>query len=135
MLKRILMILIAFMLLSAWPVFAVGPMVPVVGSYCLDKNSESDLAGYRIYLGLTNDLSDAVMSDFPLAQMSADDQGDSTRTCATRDQTGQALGQYYVAATAYDTSGNESPPGEIVPFELIIPDGIPPIAPTNLSVR
>ena len=100
MLKQILMMIVAFVLLSAVSVFAVGPKVTETGRYCVDKNTEADLDGYRFYLSQQADMSGAAMTDFPLSQMSADDKGDTTRTCATRDQTGQPKGQYYAYATA-----------------------------------
>ena len=134
---RYLFLGFAIIVLWAGPVFAVGPIVSVVGFYCIDKNSEPDLAGYRFLVGQTNDLSDAVVSDFPIIQMSADDQGDKTRTCAVRDQSGLSKGthQFYASATAYDLSGNNSLRGPVVPYEVLVIDGTPPNVPSNLNVR
>lgn len=59
-----------------------------------DANTESDLAGYRIYYGIVSPEEHSV------------DIGNMT----TYTLTGLTKGQkYYIAATAYDTSNNEGP--------------------------
>lgn len=59
-----------------------------------DANTESDLAGYRLYQGVSSGVYDAVVADIPA--------GTETVTIAVDD------GTYFWALTAYDADGNES---------------------------
>ena len=127
--KRLLQIIIIAAITFPVSVFAVGPKVIEVGRYCLNKNLESDLSEYQFYLSTQADPSGAIPVIVPLASMSADEDGDTTRTCTTRDQTGQPKGQYYVAFAACDSSGNCSGLSVVAPFELTFS------TPTGLTVK
>lgn len=69
-----------------------------------DANQESDLAGYRIYYGTTSG-SHAVKIDV----------GNTTSYAVSLLEAGKT---YYFAATAYDTSGNESDFSKEISFHL-----------------
>jgi len=113
-----------------------GHAVPAVAAQlyqdCLfswSANTESDLAGYRLYMGrLASQLSQ--VSDIGL------------RTTVRCSEVGaKANGRWFGAVTAYDKSGNESAPSQVLPFELTgIAEPTPPsqiAEPTlvNLTVR
>lgn len=73
------------------------------GKVSYDKNSEPDLAGYRIYYGTENGWSHMI------------DVGDTTEWVVNFSGILQTFYDIvYVAATAYDTAGNESDFSEIV---------------------
>jgi len=79
-----------------------------------NANSEQDIAGYRLYLGRT-----------PSQLNQVKDVGN--RTSVTCSESGaSANGQWFSSLTAYDTSGNESIPSPIMPFELMgIAEAVP----------
>lgn len=85
-----------------------------------DANTESDLAGYKLYMRHESNPSydwdaPAWVTDNPLATsyegLNLPDNG----------------GRYYFVLTAYDTSGNESGPSNEVSY--LTPDTIPPAPP------
>jgi hypothetical protein len=81
-----------------------------------DPNSESDLAGYRLYYGEDNALADDCV-----------DVGDTTTYTVASLAEGRT---YYFDVTAYDTHGNESLPSEQVRFTVPEnpPANSPPLA-------
>ena len=81
-----------------------------------DPNTDSDLAGYRVYYGV-NGLSNPISID-----VQSPPQGAAIPTTVTITGLDPAL-NYYFAATAYNTSGLESPYSNIV-IEF---DTIPPV--------
>lgn len=87
-----------------------------------DPNSESDLAGYKVYYGKTsNNYSDMV------------DLGNATTVDIRNLERGVT---YYFAATAYDNSGNESGYSKEVALAIPkAPDTQPPAPPANVRVE
>jgi hypothetical protein len=86
-----------------------------------DPNTESNLAGYKIHYGTASG-SYAVHTD--------------VHNVTTYTVTGLTEGQaYYFAATAYDTSGNESRYSNQVSYSVAAPNGTPstPTIPTGAS--
>ncbi|MEO7862071.1 MAG: fibronectin type III domain-containing protein [Nitrospirales bacterium] len=83
-------------------------------------NTESDLAGYRLYDRTSTTSSKNLMKTYGLQTTSA--------TCASL---GLNAGQHYFSLTSYDTSGNESPATVEVPF-VIVPSSVNAV--TNLRV-
>jgi hypothetical protein len=72
---------------------------PTISSATLtwNANTDSDLAGYKIYRGTASGVYGAVLTTL---------QGNATSYVATGLQSGTT---YYFVVTAYDTAGNESP--------------------------
>lgn len=96
---------------------AAGPIAYRDCALSWNPNTESDLAGYRVYMGRSlNQLTR--MKDVGL------------RTAFRCSEGGAAEnGQWYGTVTAYDHSGNESATSEAVPFEMVgWPD---PVLPTQ----
>lgn len=88
-----------------------------------DPNKEADIKGYRVYICPTNPCVKAS------AVMKADILHPQTAVQITVDASG------FVAATAYDTTGNESGLSNTLPFTIIPQvDTTPPAAPSNLNV-
>jgi hypothetical protein len=77
-----------------------------------NANTETDLAGYKVYYGTQSG-----------AYGSPVDVGQAT-TCTIADVTGGAT--YYVAVSAYDTSGNESEKSAQVSASVPVADTTPP---------
>lgn len=81
-----------------------------------EANSESDLEGYKIHYGnITRDYNTKI------------DVGNRTSFTIGGLEDGK---EYYFAATAYDTAGNESPYSNEVSYDVPIPDTTPPLSPT-----
>lgn len=75
-------------------------------SLAWDANAESDLAGYRLHYGTASGVYDHSV-DVGMASKSGN--------TVTYTLTGLTKGQtYYIFATAYDTSSNESSPSNLV---------------------
>lgn len=88
-----------------------------------NPNSESDLAGYKIYYGKTPRL---LSGTYPNV---VDVKNVTTYTVLNLDE----RTDYYFAATAYDLSGNES--GYSVEAKYTFEDKTPPADPTGVKVR
>lgn len=103
------------------PAFGVGSLV---GKGCIvswTANTESDLAGYKLYIGTaTGSYGPSQVILAPAASI----------TCAGAGITTD--GQYYITLTAYDKTGNESGKTTEVPFTL---DGTMPVVPSGLKVQ
>ena len=91
---------------------------------CLDlewiANAEPDLAGYRIYVDENGQPQPVVIV------------GNDMITKACNELSFNEGNIYSVALTAFDTSGNESPPS--LPVEFSWPDTTPPATPTGLTI-
>lgn len=91
-----------------------------------DANTESDLAGYKLYQSATSgDYSGAVPIDIPLSALAHP--GDPEYT-----QTGVGDGTWYWVLTAYDTEGLESGYSNEVTKTI---DTTPPAPPTNFWIK
>ena len=111
---RILTI-VAFALLTTFPAYAAD----VTGSW--DANTESDLAGYKIYYG-TESGNYTVSLDVGNATSATIDSLDSNTT-------------YFFAVTAYDNAGNESDLSAEVRVDIPPPaDTQAPSRPTNVTI-
>lgn len=82
-----------------------------------DANTETDLAGYKIYQG------SAAGGPYTLTQ--------TLGTVTTATVTVTTDGKFYFVATAFDTAGNESGYSNEVSKTI---DTFPPMAPTNLRL-
>lgn len=111
-------LLVAFLGLAG-PAQAAGPVVYQDCTLAWNPNTDSDLAGYRVYVGRISSLLNQVR-----------DVGSHTSIrCSEIGAT--ANGQWFGAVTAYDTSGNESTRSQVLPFEL---NGFPnPATPPQVS--
>lgn len=121
LIKEILAV-VAILLITS-PLWAVGPLVGSNGKMSWNVNTETDLAGYKVYIGtapgnytITRDVGKTPTLTAPLVQVSTFNLVD---------------GQYYAAVTAYDTAGNESAKSVEAPFLF---NGVAPAAPQNFSV-
>lgn len=85
---------------------AAGPVAYRDCVLAWNLNTESDLAGYRLYLGRSANRLDR-MKDIGLR---------TSIRCSDVDAA--ANGQWFGTVTAYDHSGNESAPAQAVPFEI-----------------
>jgi hypothetical protein len=97
---------------------AAGPIAYRDCALAWNANPESDLAGYRVYMGRNpNQLTR--MRDVGLRTAFRCSEGDAAEN-----------GQWFGTVTAYDHSGNESAPAQAVPFEIVgWPD---PVLPAEL---
>jgi len=114
--KKFLLLLIIPFLLIAFPAFAMDV------SFQWDPNSESDLAGYRLYQSNTSG-SYTYGSGNEVAEILA---GTETCTIDVADRV------WYWVLTAYDTNGNESGPSNEVSASV---DQTAPAPPTNLQFQ
>jgi len=111
--KKILAVL-AMVLMLAGTAFADSNII-----FIWDANSESDLAGYRLYQSQTSgNYVDTFVSDIPAG----------TETVTISDV---ADGIYYWVLTAYDTDDNESGYSNEVMADL---DTLAPDTPTNVVI-
>ncbi|WP_121987606.1 hypothetical protein [Nitrospira lenta] len=85
---------------------AVGPVAYRDCSLSWNPNAESDLAGYRLYLGRSANRLDRMMDIGLRTSIRCSDVGAA------------ANGQWFGTVTAYDHNGNESAPAQAVPFEI-----------------
>mgnify|MGYP001582576303 CR=1 FL=1 len=83
-------------------------------------NTESDLAGYKVYYGTATKTYGAPI-----------DVGKVVTTYTVTELTEQKT--YYFAVTAYDTAGNQS--GFSNEASGTVPDQTPPAAPTGMTVK
>jgi len=83
-----------------------------------DANSESDLAGYKLYQGTATGVYDSIVADIPV--------GTEIVTVSNIPD-----GTYFWVLTAYDLEGNESGPSNEVSATL---DSVAPGAPTILNI-
>jgi hypothetical protein len=88
-------------------------------------NTESDLAGYRIYKS-------TVSGQYVYGPSNAAGNYGKVTT-GTVNVTGVEGDRFYFVLTAYDTSGNESLPSNEVSY--VVPDTTPPAAPKGLMMR
>lgn len=94
-------------------------------TFAWDANTESDLAGYRIYKSTTSGQYTYGAANAVAAVGKV--------TTATATVTGAEGTKFYFVCTAYDTSGNESGPSNEVNYT--IPDTTPPAAPKGFIAR
>lgn len=106
-------IFLSILFLFLFPVLAQAEQVTLAW----DANTESDLAGYKIYKGV-------VSADYD----NSIDVGNITTRIILNLIQGET---YYFAATAYDTSGNESIYSDEISYTVPIIDVTPPGAPKN----
>lgn len=114
--KKILLILA---LLLLFPLSAVYGGEATMVNFTWNPNSESDLAGYKLYYGRASGSYDymvkmPVRTEFPLVLESGT--------------------VYYLALKAYDISGNDSPFSGELSYTVPQPDIIAPIAPTIINI-
>lgn len=111
--------IILFLLLIASPVFAQTPpdLMSKDGGLSWDANTESDLAGYRVYVG-------SATGQYGPAR----DVGNVMEI--SRSALGLADGIYFAVVTAYDQAGNESGLSNEVNFRV---DQTPPQNPGGLK--
>lgn len=83
-----------------------------------DANTETDLAGYKVYYGTTPTPSQGV----DVGKVLTYDITNITPAVGTN---------YYVAVTAYDTSGNESVLSNV--SVVFVPDSVAPAKPTGIK--
>ena len=83
-----------------------------------NPNIESDLAGYKVYYGIVTGMYDTSV-----------DVGNKTNYTILGIVSGQG---YFIAVTAYDTSGNESGYSNEISYTSI--DVTPPNAPTEAKI-
>jgi hypothetical protein len=113
--RQLYFIFFLVLLLNASPSFAQeGPIVTSDCQIAWLPNSESDLVGYRLYSETSPG-----MYGVPTSILAPTT---STKCSSLNIKTN---GQYYIAISAYDTTGNESLISHSVPFYLQLP-----IAPT-----
>lgn len=86
-----------------------------------NANTDSDLSGYKVYYGTTSTGSYTKIVDV----------GNVTAYSITNPTTGVT---YYVAVTAYDTTGNESEKSTEVSVYVPVPDTTAPAVPSKPSV-
>ena len=102
-------------LLNASPSFAqVGPVITADCQIAWQANTEDDLVGYRLYSETSPGIYGVPTSILAPA---------TSAKCSSLNI--KTNGQYYIAISAYDTTGNESLISYSVPFYLQLP-----IAPT-----
>lgn len=116
--KKLLTILaIVFMTSTAWAATNV--------SFKWDANSESDLAGYKIYQSATSgNYTGVTPVDIPLASLADPTNPEFTKMSIPD-------GTWFWVATAYDTTGNESGYSNEITSTL---DTAPPAPPENFSI-
>jgi hypothetical protein len=103
------------LLLNASPSFAqMGPTITADCQIAWQANTEDDLVGYRLYAETSPGIYGVPTSILAPT---------TTTTCSSLNI--KTNGQYYIAISAYDTTGNESLISYSVPFYLQLP-----IAPT-----
>jgi len=113
--RQLYFIFLLVLLLNPSPSFAqLGPIVTSDCQINWEPNSESDLVGYRLY----SETSPGIYG-VPTSILAPTT---STKCSSLNIKTN---GQYYIAISAYDTTGNESLISFSVPFYLQLP-----IAPT-----
>lgn len=93
---------------------AAGPALYQDCTLFWTPNTESDLAGYRVYVGRIPGLLNHIRDT-------------GTRTSIRCSEAGAtANGQWFGMVTAYDAAGNESLPSDVAPLELVgLPDPEP----------
>ena len=89
-----------------------------------DANTETDLAGYKIYISTTQGGPYTAVFDIPLDTLS-----DPTKPEYIFDHTNRSVGNYYVVVTAYDEGNLESGYSNEVPFKT---NTDAPVNPTGL---
>ena len=115
-------IVLALLLTTPAPVYAIGKVVGPGCAFEWDANTETDLEGYRLYLA-------QVPGGYTAPPV---DVGNvTTFTCA---DAGVELreGQWFVVATAYDLAGNESGYSNEVPFVF---DATAPVSPGTIRIN
>lgn len=99
---------------------AWGQSAPV--GLAWDANTESDLAGYRVYQSTSPNV--PVDQDHQLAVCAPSETNFNFQAPFTD-------GQYYWVVTAFDTANNESGPSNEVTYTF---DSTPPVPPTGCSL-
>ena len=104
----------SFLSLMILALFFIFPMSAIAASMQIswNANTDSDLAGYKVYYGTTSGTYNANVNV-----------GNVTTHTISDLSTGQT---YYVAVTAYDTSANESEYSTEVSASIPVPDTTPP---------
>lgn len=113
-------------LLIGLSAFAEGPIVGKNSVIYWNPNTESDLAGYKLYLGVSSGVYSSVR-DVGLTQSPS-----SPEVSVLASFPGITDGQYYVVVTAYDLAGNESGYSAEAPFFL---NAVAPANPVGVGVR
>lgn len=113
--KRIFLLMVAMIFSLALNASAEG----LVLSW--NANTESDLAGYKIYYGVTSSNLGTVV-----------DVGKVTTYTITVNPA--VTTTYYAVITAYDKSGNESVKSDVVSGTVMVADTTPPAKPTGLKM-
>lgn len=85
-----------------------------------NANTEADLAGYKLYYGIASGNYTSSIDVKNVTQYSVTVNPTVTTT-------------YYVAVTAYDTSGNESVKSDEASVTVTVADTTPPAKPTGLK--
>lgn len=112
-----------------FPVFSEAQESSKIVNYTLtwDANSESDLAGYRVYIGQSSRSYDAVIDLANVGNPLATSYEGSHDIAPNTEET------WYYAVTAYDTSNLESDYSNEVSHTYKGDDTLPPSPPSNLN--
>ncbi len=119
LLRIVLFAIVVVPLGLASKLHAAGPVLYQDCQLTWNANTESNLGGYRAYFG-----------QFASQLNQVKDVGRQTNVRCS-DAKAAANGQWYVAVTAYNGSGTESAPSQVMPFELT--GLVNPIPPPSLS--
>ncbi len=114
--KHILKVLAVLLFMICFSIQAYAATVKITWN----ANTESDLAGYKLYYGTKSGV-----------YTSSIDVKNVTQYTVTVNPT--VTTTYYVALTAYDTSGNESVKSDETSITVVVADTTPPAKPTGLK--
>ena len=115
--------LIVLLLLLAVPLWAAGNVVGTNARITWAANAESDLAGYKVFVGTAPGVYTKTMDVKP---------ADPAKPEAALSRFVLPEGQYYLAVAAYDQAGNLGPKSAEVAFVL---DATAPAAPVGVVVK
>lgn len=125
-----LLLIVAVLLLSCTVAYSETARIAL----CWNSNSESDLAGYRVYMG------NAPGMICPNTSPTNVPPSGAASVCLNLTLTGTVGQKWYYRVTAYDIALNESACSTEVSYTMTststttIPDTTPPGSPTNLRV-
>lgn len=120
-------LILAVVLVVASLIIAAGPAVTPDCVISWNQNTESDLAGYTVFVTQTRGAyGPGVPVSAPFVSITCEVAGVNQ------------VGQWFVTVSAFDTSGNQSAKATEYPFFVQIPpppDTTPPGVPTGLVVQ
>ena len=123
MILRLALIVAALLAGSAGRVFAEGPQYSgTCASISWLANTETDLAGYRLYDRTSQALPKTRIRTYGIQITSA--------TCAS---IGMNPGQHYLSLTSIDTTGNESTSTAEIPFVIVVDNQVTDLRVTSIG--